>query len=250
MPELRHRHLPKYNIGAYFLTARTHNNIRHLRVPACAKIFCEELKAARIRYCFHVLAFVVMPDHVHLLLWWDNDRPPELTLSKVAWAVKGLSARRIVAHLKQADKGVANEVDAGKVNGVGEGKANGAGEGPTLAYPSLDDNALTYPRPEPNGVGEGNALVYPHLLRPTRGTQDKPHRRNWRYQVWQPGTGYDFNVYTERKLLEKIAYIHANPVRAGLADDPEDYPWSSAHIYAGRPALHPVTITLCTEVLW
>ncbi|MCR4400442.1 MAG: transposase [Syntrophomonadaceae bacterium] len=32
-------------------------------------------------------------------------------------------------------------------------------------------------------------------------------------------------------LLTALAYIHLNPVRAGLVTNPEDYPWSSLHIY-------------------
>ena len=34
-------------------------------------------------------------------------------------------------------------------------------------------------------------------------------------------------------LLELVRYIHLNPVRAGLVDSPEDYPWSSHRIYLG-----------------
>ena len=40
---------------------------------------------------------------------------------------------------------------------------------------------------------------------------------------------------------EKVEYIHLNPVRAGLARRPEDWPWSSVHVYTGslncRPAV-------------
>jgi REP element-mobilizing transposase RayT/predicted nucleotidyltransferase len=35
-------------------------------------------------------------------------------------------------------------------------------------------------------------------------------------------------------LLELVRYIHLNPVRAGLVDEPEDYPWSSHRIYIGE----------------
>ncbi|NOZ26870.1 MAG: hypothetical protein GXP39_02315 [Chloroflexi bacterium] len=177
-----HTRLPKYNIGAHFLTAKTFKNFPYLRYAACARIFCEELEATRVRYGFHILAFVVMPDHAHLLLWWDAEALPELTISKVAWAVKGKSARRMVNHLKRVDEG----------------------------------NALAHPESAPSG----HPLP---TLRPTRKPENKPRRRNWRYQIWQPGAGYDFNIYTKYKLLEKIAYIHANPVRAGLAATPEDY---------------------------
>ena len=61
-----HTRLPKYDIGARFLTAKTFKNIPYLRDAACARIFCEELEAACGRYGFRVMAFVVMPDHVHL----------------------------------------------------------------------------------------------------------------------------------------------------------------------------------------
>jgi len=44
--------------------------------------------------------------------------------------------------------------------------------------------------------------------------------------VWEPRY-YDFNVWTEAKRLEKIAYIHKNPVRDGLVKEPEDWAWSS-----------------------
>ena len=48
---------------------------------------------------------------------------------------------------------------------------------------------------------------------------------------WQPRY-YDFNVYGERKLMEKLNYIHRNPVQRGLVARPEDWAWSSARHYA------------------
>lgn len=43
---------------------------------------------------------------------------------------------------------------------------------------------------------------------------------------WKP-RGYDFNVFDESKVIEKLNYIHRNPVRRGLVDNPRDWPWSS-----------------------
>jgi putative transposase len=43
---------------------------------------------------------------------------------------------------------------------------------------------------------------------------------------------YDFNVESERKFVEKIRYIHRNPVTRGLVARPEDWPWSSFRHYA------------------
>lgn len=48
---------------------------------------------------------------------------------------------------------------------------------------------------------------------------------------WQPRY-YDFNVYTSRKYIEKLKYIHRNPVKRGLVEKPEDWPWSSFRHYA------------------
>ena len=33
---------------------------------------------------------------------------------------------------------------------------------------------------------------------------------------------YDFNVWSEKKFMEKLRYIHRNPVKRGLAARPED----------------------------
>lgn len=43
-------------------------------------------------------------------------------------------------------------------------------------------------------------------------------------------------VDTEAYLLEVVRYIHLNPVQAGMARRPDDYPWTSHHAYLGtRP---------------
>jgi putative transposase len=42
---------------------------------------------------------------------------------------------------------------------------------------------------------------------------------------------YDFNVWSERKFVEKLRYIHRNPVERGLVSRPEDWAWSSFRHY-------------------
>ena len=49
--------------------------------------------------------------------------------------------------------------------------------------------------------------------------------------VWQKRF-YDFNVWTERKRVEKLRYMHRNPVKRGLALEPEQWRWSSYRAYA------------------
>jgi putative transposase len=42
---------------------------------------------------------------------------------------------------------------------------------------------------------------------------------------------YDFNVWSESKVVEKLRYIHRNPVVRGLVERPEDWQWSSFRHY-------------------
>ena len=67
-----------------------------------------------------------------------------------------------------------------------------------------------------------------------------------RRRFWQPGGGYDRNVASLEALRAMIDYIHANPVRRGLAAKAEDWPWSSARWYAG---LRPVKLDMDEDVL-
>jgi putative transposase len=48
--------------------------------------------------------------------------------------------------------------------------------------------------------------------------------------VWEPRY-YDFNVRTAAKRIEKLRYIHRNPVTRRLVAEPEDWQWSSFRGY-------------------
>jgi putative transposase len=56
----------------------------------------------------------------------------------------------------------------------------------------------------------------------------------WRAELppafWQKRY-YDFNVYSQRKYIEKLRYIHRNPVKRGLVASPELWRWSSFRSY-------------------
>lgn len=43
---------------------------------------------------------------------------------------------------------------------------------------------------------------------------------------------YDFNVRDDRQFMEKLRYIHRNPVKRGLCERPEDWEGSSFRHYA------------------
>jgi REP-associated tyrosine transposase len=43
---------------------------------------------------------------------------------------------------------------------------------------------------------------------------------------------YDFNVWSQQKEVEKLKYMHRNPLVRGLVASPEDWQWSSYLSYA------------------
>jgi putative transposase len=66
--------------------------------------------------------------------------------------------------------------------------------------------------------------------------------------IWQPRF-YDFNVWSERKRVEKLRYIHRNPVKRGLVLEPEQWAWSSYRWYRfGEKGLVTVNDTSVMEM--
>jgi hypothetical protein len=55
--------------------------------------------------------------------------------------------------------------------------------------------------------------------------------RGPREKFWQDRY-YDSNVYGEKARCDVVRYIHRNPVKRGLVEKPEDWPWSSFRHYA------------------
>jgi putative transposase len=51
--------------------------------------------------------------------------------------------------------------------------------------------------------------------------------------VWQERF-YDFNVWSHKKEVEKLRYIHRNPVVRGLVREPDEREWSSFRWYSCR----------------
>jgi len=56
-------------------------------------------------------------------------------------------------------------------------------------------------------------------------------KRRGEARFWQRRY-YDFNVRNELKRVEKLRYMHRNPVKRGLVEKPEDWAWSSFRHYA------------------
>ena len=64
----------------------------------------------------------------------------------------------------------------------------------------------------------------------TWGTPSVADSKN-RTPFWMPRF-YDFNVWTEKKRIEKLRYIHRNPVARGLVASLEQWPWTSFRWYS------------------
>jgi putative transposase len=128
-------------------------------------LLLQTLEGARRRYRFVVSGYVVMPEHVHLLV----SEPQRASLSTVIQALKLGFVRR----------------------------SYGSG-----------DNLV--PRSRKTGETWGTQLVLRHF--------------------WQ-ARFYDFNVWTEHKRVEKLRYLHRNPVKRGLVASPELWRWSSFRWY-------------------
>jgi len=59
--------------------------------------------------------------------------------------------------------------------------------------------------------------------------------------MWQPKY-YAFNIFSEAKLNEKLAYMHNNPVQAGLVNDAKEWQFGSArHYLLGQSVGAPIT---------
>jgi putative transposase len=79
-----------------------------------------------------------------------------------------------------------------------------------------------------------------HLLvsEPRRGILDRAiqalktsvSKQSVQRPFWLPRY-YDFNVQSEEKRIEKLRYMHRNPVSRGLVSRPEDWKWSSYRHY-------------------
>jgi REP element-mobilizing transposase RayT len=153
---------------AYYLTSVAKNRLPIFRTETIARLACEAINEARTSGKFLIFAYVVMPDHSHLVT--DSSRESK----DVHRYINGIVSRRIIDHLKQ------------------------------------------------NGYEESLQKL-----------MVKERTDGWKYSLWQhhPDTRF---LWSDQMLWQRIQYTHLNPVRAGLADRPNDWKWSSARIVHGK----------------
>ena len=160
------RRLRRYYGAGYlhFITSSCYQRQPLLRSRCHRDLFLRVLEQVRRRYRFVLVGYVVMPEHIHLLL----SEPERGNPSVVMQALKQGFARRLLGRLRQRQ---------------------------SIRQASLWDAAL----------GEGH--------------------------IWQRRF-YDFVVWSERKRVEKLRYMHRNPVKRGLVLASEQWRWSSYRYYA------------------
>ena len=175
----------------HFLTFSCYQRLPLFDDKARCDLFLRILERVRRRYRFVVLGYVVMREHVHLLV----SEPQRETLSTTIQALK-----------------------------VGFVRSLQSSHGESIVRsPMSRKRSETWGTPvSSDGVPVG------------------PNR------FWQ-ARFYDFNVWTEKKRIEKLRYIHRNPVTRGLVASPELWPWSSFRWY-WRGEVGPVKIK-DTEIL-
>lgn len=59
------------------------------------------------------------------------------------------------------------------------------------------------------------------------------------YQLWQEGS-HPQEINGDEMMVQKLDYMHMNPVKRGFVDEAVHWRYSSARNYEGKPALLPV----------
>ena len=65
------------------------------------------------------------------------------------------------------------------------------------------------------------------------GSANVKHHQFWRHD------NKPIELWSNKVIMEKINYVHQNPVEAGLVYYPEDYVYSSARDYSGEKGILP-----------
>jgi putative transposase len=74
---------------------------------------------------------------------------------------------------------------------------------------------------------------HPELL-----SEFEVNAKDRKYQFWQRNP-LSIELFTHPVFMQKLEYIHWNPVKAGICQIPEDYRWSSAAFYENGDASFP-----------
>ena len=154
----------------HYLTSVTRNRLPVFRTDELKSVAAKALDEARRSSGIPIFAYVIMPDHMHLITGGEK------TVSETNRFMNGITARRVIDHLKEKN--------------------------------------------------------HQRSLEKLRIPSRKPREHSYSLFDHHPN---GFSINNEKTMMQKANYIHQNPVRAGLADHPNDYLYSSARIWNGKP---------------
>lgn len=169
---------------AYFLTSVTHDRLPIFQTDKLRTVLCRAMDEARRSGGFKIFAYVIMPDHSHVIT--DSKRE----IKDVLRFLNGISARRVIDHLKE----------------------NGH-------YSSLDKLRIAA------RSDEQNYSVYQHHPNAMR-------------------------ITGEHAFMQKVGYIHLNPVKEQLVEHPNEFLYSSARLWHNRALENEPLITDHRDIQW
>ena len=73
-------------------------------------------------------------------------------------------------------------------------------------------------------------------------------RRKYSYSLWDHHRN-SFSIYSEELFMQKLNYIHLNPVRARLVESAEQYRWSSVRYWNRKPEAEPLEVDI-SRIQW
>ncbi len=94
-------------------------------------------------------------------------------------------------------------------------------------YGADDVSALLYAIKRPSSFRIKRSLVAARdPLLDTLTVRERPGKTAFRF--WQEGPGHDRNIRSYEGIVNAVRYVHENPLRRGLCEQPGDWEWSSA----------------------
>jgi len=168
----------------YYLTSVANNRLPVFRTDKLKELTANALNEAGKSAEILIFAYVIMPDHYHLIT--DGKRKP----SEVLRYTNGIAARRVINYLKE--------------------------------------NNFT------------NSL---------EKLRQETKKREYKYSLWEHHPNA-FLLTNEATLMQKVNYIHQNPVRAGLVDKAEDYLYSSVRIWHREPLENEPLAADIDKITW
>jgi REP-associated tyrosine transposase len=92
-----------------FLTFSCYNRLALFGNDAIKDAFVNQIETARERTGFCLIAWVIMPEHVHMIVWPSL---PEFPISRVTWWLKRDFARRVLGRWRELDAPILSRIRA------------------------------------------------------------------------------------------------------------------------------------------